>query len=398
MIVVGGSYEETCRDPASSELIGSGQRASIALRSVVPGELRLTTAVDADGLADAETLAGGAGVELTAVERSEPVGFTYATPLSAPLISGLRASVSEPIVVDADVALAFGMLEARHEIRAERLVLDPQQPKDLKPLSLDSIDAGRLAIVANVVETRSLAAGSRILEQAATELLQKSEAEVVVTKAGARGALVTTATAQEWVGPHPTERVWPIGSGDVFAAGFAWAWGQESADPIEAAKAGSMAAAHWCQSQRLNLPAAAFTSSPSYELHPSEGRVYLAGPFFSIGERWLVELANESLRNLGGSVFSPLHDVGRGHNIAAQDIAGLEDCTAVFALLDHGDPGTVFEVGWARKLGLPVIALAEQIDLEAQKMLLGTEVEILDDLASAVYRALWASMGARAHG
>jgi hypothetical protein len=286
------------------------------------------------------------------------------------------------------------MLEADVKVRAKRLVFDPQQPQDLLPLSLGPIQADHLALVANVAETLALAGGSRGLEEAARQLLTNSAAEVLITKAGARGALVTTKEAQEWVGPHPTPKVWPIGSGDVFAAGFAWAWGQEEADPVEAARAGSMAAAHWCVSQRLNLPAEAFKTSPSTELSAQGGRVYLAGPFFNVAERWLIELVNESMRNLGGLVFSPLHDVGRGHDIATQDIAGLEDSTAVLALLDHCDPGTMFEVGWARKNEIPVIGLAQQLDVEGEKMLRGTGVVILDDLASAVYRALWASMGA----
>jgi hypothetical protein len=357
-------------------------------------DLELVTAVDNETLLDAETLAQGGGIPLRIVERSEPVSFNYATPLSAPIISGARARAVEDVAGESDTALAFGMLEADVKVRAGRLVFDPQQPQDLSPLVLDSIQADHLAIVANSAETHALAGGTRSLQGAAQELLAKSGAEVVVTKGGARGALVTEPRRQEWVGPHPTEEVWPIGSGDVFAAGFAWAWGQEGAGPVEAARAGSMAAAHWSATQRLNLPASAFKESPSFELPPQEGRVYLAGPFFNVAERWLIDLVNESMRSLGGFVFSPLHDVGPGHDIAAQDIAGLEDSNAVLALLDHSDPGTVFEVGWARKLGIPVIALAQKPDPEAMKMLEGTGVVVLDKLSSAVYRALWASMGA----
>ncbi|HXS45977.1 MAG TPA: PfkB family carbohydrate kinase [Solirubrobacterales bacterium] len=398
MIVLGGTYEEICRDPASIDLIGSGQRAAAVLRSVVADELELITAVDDDTLSDAETLAQGGGVPLRVVERSEPVRFIYATPLSAPIVSGARATISGEIEADADVALAFGMLETRVRARARRLVFDPQQPQDLTPLSLGPVEADHLALVANAAETQALAGGSRSLEEAAQQLLAGSAAEVLITKAGARGALVTTGDAQEWIGPHPTPEVWPIGSGDVFAAGFAWAWGKEEADPVEAARAGSMAAAHWCKSQRLNLPAEAFKISPSSELAPRQGRVYLAGPFFNVAERWLIELVNESMRSLGGFVFSPLHDVGRGHDIAAQDIAGLEDCTAMLALLDYCDPGTMFEVGWARKFDIPVIGLSQQLDLEAMKMLSGTGVVIREDLSSAVYQALWASMGASVVG
>jgi hypothetical protein len=393
VIVLGGTYEELCRDPSRTELIGSGQRAAIALRGVLDEELTLVTAVDDENLADAQTLSGGAGVPVQIHERTEPVGFVYATPLSAPIITGRRASVNDLIEVDGDTVLAFGMLEARPRVTARRLVMDPQQPKDLAPLEFGEISAEHLALVANVGETKALAGGTRILRDAARELLAASGAEVLVTKAGARGALVTTATMQEWVGPHPTPTVWPIGSGDVFAAGFAWAWGCEEADPLEAAHTASMAAAHWCSSERLNLPATAFREPPSPELAVQDGRVYLAGPFFNVSERWLVALVQESLRSLGGSVFSPLHDVGRGKDIAAEDLAGLADSTAVLALLDHSDAGTLFEVGWARRAGLPVVALAEQLDQEAAKMLHGTEVSIFSDLSTAVYRALWASMG-----
>lgn len=398
MIVVGGSYQEVCRDPQRDDFVGSGQRAAIALRSVVKGDLRLVTAVDEESRMEAETLAEGGGIDLEVVDRSEPIKFVYATPLSAPIISGARATAPEPIRRDADNVLAFGMLETKQELRAKRLVFDPQQPQDLSPLALEQLRADQLAIVANAVETQMLAGGVRSLEEAALKLRATANAEVLVTKAGARGALVTTSNNQEWVGPNPTSSVWPIGSGDVFAAGFAWAWGCEEADPMEAAKAGSMAAAHWCGTERLNLPADAFTTSPSHELKVADGRVYLAGPFFNVSERWLVDLVNESLRSLGGLVFSPLHDVGRGHDIADEDLAGLEDCTAVLALLDHNDPGTIFEIGWARKRGIPVVGLAENLDEEGAKMLLGSGVVILKDLSSAVYRALWASMGGAAVG
>jgi Nucleoside 2-deoxyribosyltransferase/pfkB family carbohydrate kinase len=394
VIVAGGTYEEICRDPERSDLIGSGPRAAIALRSVIGGELTLLTAIDADNLADAETLAGGAGISLEVHERTEPVGFVYATPLSAPLISGPRARVDQPIVVRGDLALVFGMLEAELEVDVKSLVFDPQQPKDLAPLDLRRLKAERRAIVANLAETQALS-GFRIPEDAARCLRKMLAAEVVVTKAGARGALVTTAAGQEWVGSYPTEHVWPIGSGDVFAAGFAWAWGSESATPVEAARAGSSAAAHWCNSERLNLPASAFSTPPGEELEVKEqGRVYLAGPFFNTSERWLVALARESMRTLGGSVFSPLHDVGMGDDIARQDLEGLEDCSAVFAILDHCDPGTLFEVGWARSKNIPVIGFAESVDHEDGKMLRGSGVEMSSEFASCIYRAVWASMGA----
>jgi nucleoside 2-deoxyribosyltransferase len=392
VIVVGGTYEEICHDPATTDLIGSGQRAAIALKSVLRDDLKLITAIDEANRVEAETLAGGVGLEVEMRERSEPVGFVYSTPLSAPLVNGPNANAEE-ITVEGDLALVFGMIEAHQRLAARTLILDPQQPKDLAPLQRKEIKAERLAIVANMAETRALS-GLRIPEEAGRHLRELLNAEVVITKAGARGALVTSQEYQEWIGPYPTTSVWPIGSGDVFAAGFAWAWGTESATPLEAARVGSSAAAHWCASQRLDLPPEAYSSPPSEELEVREGRVYLAAPFFNVAERWLVGLVREAMRSLGGSVFSPLHDVGEGEDIARQDLEGLDDCSSVLALLDHSDPGTLFELGWARSRDIPVFAFGG-VDGEAAKMLRGTEVEFCRELSTAVYRALWASMGAR---
>lgn len=391
MIVVGGTYEEACREPQRYDLVGSGLRAAAALRALAP-ELQLISAIDEITRTEAELLAGGLGLVVDWTERSEPVGFTYATPLSAPIINGRRARLSKPIMIEAETALAFGMIEGQPQTRSRSLVFDPQQPSDLMPLNLDRVQAEHLAIVANATETRALGR-SRIIEDAAARLLHETAAEVVVTKQAARGALVSTASGSELVGPYPSPSVGPIGSGDVFAAAFAWAWMDGGAAPLEAARAGSRAASHWCAHQRLDVPAAAFSESPFGELTSRDGRVYLAGPFFDLGQRWLVNLIYDSLRSLGGAVFSPLHDVGHGTNIAEADLAGLEECTAVLALLDHSDAGTLFEVGWARRMGIPVVGYAERPDHEGLKMLVGTGVEMHNDLSTAVYRAIWASMG-----
>ncbi|MGO9791650.1 MAG: PfkB family carbohydrate kinase [Solirubrobacteraceae bacterium] len=392
MIVAGGTYEEICREPASAELAGSGLRAAAVLLSVATS-VELASAVDVATADEASTLIGGLNLAARWYDRSEGVSFTYLTPLSAPIIGGRHARTSEPLVIEADHALVFGMIEGQPVARARGLVFDPQQPNDLVPLGLQEIQADRLAIVANAGETRVLGA-ARSVEDGARGLMARTGAEVVVTKQAARGALVTTRERQERVGPHPTSRVWPIGSGDVFAAGFAWAWLEQDASPVEAARTGSRAAAQWCETQRLDLPASAFQDASQPELDVQEGRVYLAGPFFDLGQRWLVNLVRDNLRGLGGEVFSPMHDVGVGDDIATADLAGLDDCTAVLALLDHSDVGTVFEVGWARRQGKPVIGYAERPDPEGLKMLRGTQVEMHNDLSTAVYRALWTSMGA----
>jgi hypothetical protein len=394
--IIGGTYLEVCQETGTFEsprvLLGSGLRAAAVLRDCAQ-ELVLDTAIDEQLAAEASTIATTLALDVRWRERSEPVSFHYWTPLSAPTVSGPSAKASGA-KVDDSLALAFGMIESETRADVEGLVFDPQQPRDLRPIEqLQSLKAARLAIVANAAETRAMA-GERDLSVAAKMLRESTSADVVITKQAARGALVTTMQAQELVGPWPTSRVWPIGSGDVFAAGFAWAWLEASAEPVEAARAGSYAASRWCTRQSLDMSRADFEPSDG-QLTPSDGRVYLAAPFFSLGQRWLVELVRDSLLNLGGRVFSPLHDVGRSDDsVARLDLQGLEQCTAVLALLDGADPGAMFEAGWAERAQLPTVVFSESPDSEELKMVRGSGAQVTSDLPSAVYQAIWSSMGA----
>jgi len=61
----------------------------------------------------------------------------------------------------------------------------------------------------------------------------------------------------------------------------------------------------------------------------------------------------------------------------------------VFAILNGLDTGTVFEVGYAVRKGIPVVALAQNVKDEDLKMLTGTGCTVLDDFASALYQAVW---------
>ena len=121
------------------------------------------------------------------------------------------------------------------------------------------------------------------------------------------------------------------------------------------------------------------------------GTIYLAGPFFDIAQRWLVEEARALLTDLGATVFSPVHEVGPGPAavVAPEDIKGLEAADVVFAILNGLDPGTIFEAGYAVRKGIPVVGLAQNVKEEDLKMIVGSGCEITDDFASALYRAVW---------
>lgn len=347
MKVLGGAYRETCEVPESDEVMGSGLRAAGAVAAAATPTLH--TAVDDALQADVEAVAGGLHVRLDSVERDQPVGFRYFTPLSNPTIDGPGAT-AEALRVEGDAVLAFGMVEGGvRSVGCSRLVVDPQRPRDLSGLDLSPYRYGQLALVCNSNEIRALSEVADPVEAAVTARARYG-ADVVVVKRGAVGAAIVTADVTH-IGPHPTMSVWPIGSGDVFAGAFALRWGGGD-DAVEAARAASAATAWWCGTKAMPVPAAILDGGAPR--HPEvaadelnvEGtpRVYLAGPFFDLPQRWLVELARHSLVGLGAEVFSPFHEVGPGGDeVAAADLEGLHGCGAVLALVDGWDAGTLYE-------------------------------------------------------
>lgn len=401
MIVVGGTYAETVicpghRDDAS----GSGMRAAAALT----GSASLVSCADGITREVAEAAAAVYRFDAEFAERDQPVGFTYFTPVSDPSVEGPRARRRGTLAADDSTVLVFGMVEAgSRDVRAERLVLDPQRPRELAAVDADGLRGDSVAVVLNAAEARGIAGGGTTVENARA-VLASAGADVVVVKDSGRGCVVLTRDGDPVrVGPHPTRNVWPLGSGDVFAAGFAHAWGS-GADPVEAARVASSSAAWWCATRRNALPPEILAGTPVGELLPDAGpelsvperppAVYLAAPFFSLAERWLVETCRSVLSGLGAEVFSPLHDVGRGGDeVAAEDLAGLERSDSVLALLDGWDPGTVYEAGWAHRHGLPVVGFLNTPGHEGTKMLVGTGADVHMDLSSALYNAVWAGQG-----
>lgn len=366
MKILGGTYQEICAVPEFQLLRGSGLRAALALREL--GDTELFTAVDER---DRETLAsicGALGMAVSRVERNESVSFDYFTPLSPPAINGCLAPVEGSLDVSGEQVLVFGMVEdVRLRVEAERVVFDPQRPRERGTIDLSWLEADEWALVANVAETVALGRDANV-EVAARTAREATGASVVVTKRGALGALVTEAAAQTPVEPFPTKRVRPVGSGDVFAAAFAHHWCEEKTHAVEAARRASRGAAAYCESTRDDFSLAwPNTLEP---LRVGAPRVYIAGPFFDIAQRWLVELVHEALHGLGAEVFSPLHDVGPGGDEAAEaDLRGLHGCGSLLALLDGDDPGAALEAGYARARGIPVVAYATRHSAEGAKMI-----------------------------
>lgn len=402
MKIVGGTYEERVVEPDSADLMGSGVRAAAILANVDQPPL-LITAIHSAAEDESRFVWDALSVRTENVrQRNERVAFSYMTPIAPPSVTGPRATLVDrsPIEVDDDDVLAFGMVEVPQQslqIAARTLVYDPQQPRDLDSVGVDNVSADRFVLVANESETRLLGFARDVVDAAARVLKRYPSVDSLVTKRGAAGCIVFSRDAlPEFVGAHPTMRVWPIGSGDAFTAGLANAL-RNGADMVEAARIGSAVAATWCSTRSTSIPRQVLDGDPSalpLPLAPVANRIYLAGPFFNVSERWLVEVVRDELRALGSSPWSPIDEVGRGGlEVAQKDLDGLLECDSVLALLDHEDPGTVFEVGWAVRHGIPVIGYGTNINNDGTKMMAGTAVELHEDLSTACYRAVWAGMG-----
>jgi nucleoside 2-deoxyribosyltransferase len=398
--VTGGTYFERCREPHWDELYGSGLRAAAAL-SALADEVRLTSYIGSDDRLTLEAYALEYGIKIDPVETETTLRFSYTHGLARPFIDPALhlLKTREPLRVDAPRILRFGMLEGNAAINCDYAVYDPQSAYDPRPFSENGSHADHLAVVTNQHEGAVLT-GRRELDDIGRAFLEEHGAEVAVIKSGASGARVYQRDAIEMVPAFRTRRVFPIGSGDVFSAIFAYYWAEARLPPAEAAENASRATAWYCTSRRLPIPSLAeVAATVDTPLRPviSKGdrrRIYLAGPFFTTADRWLVNEARDAFYQQGLAVFSPFHDVGVGPaaEVVPRDIEALDACDAVFAICDRFDAGTAFEVGWARARGIPVVAFVQNEPEEALKMFEGTDCEIVEDFVSAIYRASWAAL------
>ena len=395
LVVVGGLYQERCTFPGEwDRVFGSGGRAAVAVASHVPvvtfqtyGHPEMVDRFRQEVERDTVTI--------QAVQVDQAISFSYLHSLSTPWISPLpgKVKVHPAIPVNAQCVLRFGMLEGAAHVVAERCVYDPQSSFGPAPYSQNGSQADHLAIVGNLWEVTELGRSSDP-DEAARHLIQDG-AEVVVLKLGASGARVVTESTTNHVPPYRIEgdadEIWTLGSGDVFSAVFAARWCVHGEDPVTSADLASKAVAYYASTKALPVPSLEWLRKPIARAAAHMKCVYLAGPFFTIAQRWLVEEVRRALIGMGHSVFSPLHDVGVGdaYTVAPKDIGALHGVDAVFAILDGLDSGTLFEVGYARALEKPVFALAQAVSHQDLKMVEGTGCHVYFDLVTAVHQLSW---------
>ena len=388
LTIVGGLYREKCTFPMWDRVFGSGGRAAAAIAGHVR-DITLRTYASNGLVRRFHPEAPDVHVRNMLVEQE--LSFTYTHSLSTPSIHPAlaRIHVHDPIDVTADCVLRFGMLEGHGHVNAGRCVYDPQSAFDPEPFDRNGSRANHLAIVGNRFEVRHLGQNSDVGE--AAKRLVREGAECVVVKRGIDGADVWTANHVERISPYESENVWSVGSGDVFSAVFAVSWAVHGASPVEAARLASSAVASYADTRALPVPPTDKLRSRTDCAKAHRGRAYLAAPFFTLGQRHLVDEVRRLLSEFGIDVFSPVHDVGVGpaDEVAPADIAGLQESDVVFAILDGLDSGTLFEVGYARALGKPVYALAQDVSSNDLKMIEGTGCSLYYDLVTAVHHLAW---------
>jgi sugar/nucleoside kinase (ribokinase family) len=392
VIIVGGVYREECVVPRWSRIFGSGGRAAVAV-AALGGSSTLYAYACETWAEDARLSFAATGVDARLTEIAADIGFHYFHPMSRAEQFGSDEPAKAALNVRGKAILRFGFVEGDAIIHAERCVFDPQNADQALQFRDNGSRADALAVVLNETELHE---STRLVGAAAVAALrEKCRAEIVIVKRGPRGAHVYAGDGVHAVSARLSPEVFKIGSGDVFSAVFAEHWANRRTDPVSAAEAASLAVSQYVTTRDVASLASAGDGYPPAPANGPGGPIYIAAPFFNLGQRWVVEEVRNAIAALGASTFSPLHDVGTGGGaaeIAAADLNGLRSCRSMIAIVDGEDAGTLFEIGYARDRGIPVVVLSENPRPEAMTMLEGSGCRITHDLASAVYHAVWAAL------
>jgi len=330
-----------------------------------------------------------------AIEHSSDVAFHYEHPFR---MSGFfpRAdylySQKKTIDVEDENVLVFGMVDADFKVRGGKVVYDPQTTVMIPSFRETGSQADALVLVLNSSEAKAMSGKVDIKEQRDV-IFEQEQCYAVVIKQGARGAVLFRGKDDEGitVPVYMTPKVNSIGSGDIFTSTFAYMW--FSGYPLEeAAQTASKAVACFVAKHQIAGIRNALEKFkyPAFQ-YKEKGQIYLAGPFFTFTQRWLINEFYSALSNEDVILFSPLHHVGIGNadEVTEPDLEGLRDSKVMLAVVDGLDSGTLFEVGYAVAMGKKVVAYVQKESQESLQMLEGTHCDIETDFTTAVYKACW---------
>ncbi|SSW82679.1 ribokinase [Klebsiella pneumoniae] len=391
--VVGGLYREI--SPKSDFFLGSGGRAALFLaeQNIDVKFITCATTLACKSFQASKRgfISSNSQIEIINQETESDISFEYSSYLFDPLIIGYEGFYERE--VNLDNCLYFGMLNANIKIKAtNKVVYDPQNTSQPKKFNETGSDAGELAIVLNEHEAKAMV-GSLETSDLIRKVKEVNGADIVVLKRGPYGAQVLVNDEISDVPLFLSNKFNKIGSGDIFSACFAFSWIIENLDPIEAALKASKAVSVYVETQKYeNLSIILDRTFIELDQQNIARKIYLAGPFFSISELWLVEKIKAIFELYNIEVFSPYHAVGVSNNsyqIAQADLQGLENADTIFAISNNFDPGTIFEIGYARALKKNVFMYLNYAAKKDLTMFEGTGCVISDVIDFLIYRAIW---------
>lgn len=398
MHIIGGTYREIVHDVGFDSLWGSGFRAAASLSYIA--NVKFYTCIDSR----TESIFKMCLKPFSTIEceiegsGSTPI-FEYETSVSAPSVRYGNCSAKTITVDTKDPVLCFGMIEQRAVVHGNRVVYDPQNPLTPDEFFSNGSTANELSIVLNQREAQSLF-GENYSIQIKAYIAEHLNVRSVIVKRGPFGAFVFEPDDKMTTIPvFRTSEVFALGTGDIFSAFFTYFWAEQNESPSKAAELASRAVAIYvqrrggiCQITRKDIDDTDMMPITHKSTH--KHMVYLAGPFFTQFEKHTLGMFKQALDILGVDYFSPLDDVGVGssNEVCAGDLAGLERSTSVLANICGMDIGSIFEIGYARAKGIPVVAFGQNCRCSDLTMIDGSGCVITSDFSTAIYQAVWASI------
>jgi len=382
MQIAGGVYTETCVVPSWYEEFGSGGRAAAAVSTLSPGSVLHTYARGGNqaGITRLQSL----GLKVRQSPCQNGVAFAYFHPLSKPYIEPSPAKIfqNDPIYVEGNAVLRFGFLDGDAIVRAARAVYDPQTSKNPVPFFGNGSRAKELALVVNEAEALSIAPNFAP-EEACREIISKHSADVVVLKRGTRGAMIFESDGSErYIPAYRSEKVFKIGTGDVFSAIFAYYWAEEKRPTSEAANLASQYVSRYAETRCLTPSVHGDVEMfpiGQIQLHP----LRLEGKVDTIGRRYIMEEACFRLRELGAKVVCPLVDGPQKCD---------EEWGALLVLSDRPEELAMQRCINAAHEGRSVTMLLEIGDQGSMMKLKDKGVNIVSDFTTALYHASWSTL------
>lgn len=398
--IIGGTYIEDCDFPHWEQIYGSGFRAVSALEKL-SNNVSFHTYASKKETDFLKSKSKSMKFNLSIYEKQEPISFYYLHSLSSPYIYPHKKNIIQntEIEVKANNVLRYGMLEGRVRVDANKAVYDPQSQDETEDFFANGSTANHLVVILNRTEANNLYnyVDEKSIVEIQSLMKQNTKIKAIIIKGGSNGALLIEPNQTYLIPVFKTKNVWKIGSGDIFSSIFAHYWAEKNLKPVEAALRASISTAYYCDTKAV--PILKYNELIKYykplnldfDKSDLDKKIYLAGPFFSISQLWLV---NEAINNLmceNLNVFSPRHEIGLGipHIVAPLDLDAIKSSKLVFAILDGMDPGTLYEIGYARSLNIPVIAYLNSEKKENLTMLLGSGCKIYYDFCTAIYNTIW---------